>query len=91
MAGSWGFLGALAAVAWRVGWSGPGRAAGVARAVGPGVAAARTGPDRVGEGLDPARGGFGLAGVAARIRASSPVGAAVAVVWGLVARPTALR
>ena len=39
---------ALAAVAWRVGWSGPGRAAGVALAVGWGVAAARTGPDRVG-------------------------------------------
>ena len=38
----------MAAVAWRVGWSGPGRAAGVARAVGPGVAADRTGPDRVG-------------------------------------------
>ena len=37
-----------AAVAWRVGWSGPGRAAGVARTVAWGVAADRTGPDRVG-------------------------------------------
>ena len=33
---------------WRVGWSGPGRAAGVAFAVARGVAAARAGPDRVG-------------------------------------------
>ena len=40
---------APAAVAWRVGWSGPGRAAGVARAVGWGVAADRAGPDRVGD------------------------------------------
>jgi hypothetical protein len=39
---------ALAVVAWRVGWSGPGRAAGVARAVRWGVVAARAGPDRVG-------------------------------------------
>ena len=74
-----------------MGWSGPGRAAGVARAVGRGVVADRTGPDRVGEGLDPARGGCGLAEVAARIRAGSPAGAGVAVVWNLVARPTALR
>ena len=33
---------------WRVGWSGPGRAAGMALAVRSGVAAARAGPDRVG-------------------------------------------
>jgi hypothetical protein len=52
-AGSLGLLGALAAVAWRVGWSGPGRATVLAFTVGRGVAAARTGPDRVGEGLDP--------------------------------------
>jgi len=39
---------ALAAVVRRVGWSGPGRAAAVARAVARDVAAARTGPDRVG-------------------------------------------
>ena len=38
----------VAVVAWRVGWSGPGRAAGVALAVGGSVAAGRTGPDRVG-------------------------------------------
>ena len=43
-------MSAPAVVARRVGWSGPGRAAGVARAVGPGVAADRTGPDRVGSG-----------------------------------------
>ncbi|MBV8606558.1 MAG: hypothetical protein JO034_03750 [Singulisphaera sp.] len=37
-----------AAVARRVGWSGPGRAAVMALAGGPGVVAARAGPDRVG-------------------------------------------
>ena len=41
-------MSALAAVAWWVGWSGPGRAAVLALIVGWGVVAARTGPDRVG-------------------------------------------
>lgn len=50
------------AVAWRMGWSGPGRAAGVALAVGWGVAADRLGPDRVGvEGA--AVGGRGAGGL----------------------------
>jgi hypothetical protein len=51
----------LAAVAWRVGWIGSGRAAGVARVVGRGVAADRTGPDRVGS-----RGAAATRGDAAR-------------------------
>ncbi len=41
---------------WWVGWSGPGRAAGVAFAVAWGVAADRTGPDRVGSYSTPAGG-----------------------------------
>ena len=47
----------LAAVARRAGWSGPGRAAVVARAVRWGVAAARAGPDRVGSRGAAIRGG----------------------------------
>ena len=62
-------MSALAAVAWRVGWSGPGRAAGVALAVGRGVAADRTGPDRVGSAAVEVE-----VGVAAQIRAGSPAG-----------------
>jgi hypothetical protein len=49
---------APAAVAWRVGWSGPGRAAVLALAVGPSVVADRIGPDRVGSrGAAAVRGG----------------------------------
>ena len=85
--------GGPAVVARRVGWSGPGRAAGVALAVGWGVAADRHGPDRVGSRAR-------RSGAAARIRAGSPLeiggrpvravgscspdGAGVVVVWGLV-------
>jgi hypothetical protein len=55
---------------WRVGWSGPGRAAGVAFAVAWGVAAARTGPDRVGSKAavgGRGAGGFG-SGTGAQLR-----------------------
>ena len=63
-----------AAVAWRVGWSGPGRAAGVAPVVGPGVAADRTGPDRVGSRAR--RSGAAARAALARGRGPSSGGAA---------------
>jgi len=63
---------ALAAGAWRVGWSGPGRAAGVALAVAWGVAADRTGPDRVGSRA--AVGGRGAGGFGSGTGAHRPGG-----------------
>ena len=96
----------LAAVAWRVGWSGPGRAAGVAFAVAWGVAADRTGPDRVGgliwrpevSAWRGSRRGSGRAprrklvvGPTRTVGSCGPDGAGVVVVWGLGARPAASR
>jgi hypothetical protein len=80
---------ALAAVAWRVGWSGPGRAAVVALTVGWGVAADRTGPGptRSGEG----GGVAGATGVGPQRRSGTAARAASDTSRRRVSRAAAVR